>query len=220
MVSDGSADATSEEAARHVEHGVRVMQYDRNLGKGYALRTGSAIARGDYVAWIDSDMDLDPALLKDFLGRAIDGDLDAVVGSKRHPESEVSYPMRRRIYSWLYQQLVRSMFSLDVRDTQVGMKLFRREVLEEVLPVVLVKRYAFDLEILAVARSFGFEQIAEAPIRLDYKFGASGVNWRAIAQALGTPRPSSIACGYSATTSGAGSSPGVSRRTALSACRT
>src|SRR5690606_13340381 len=69
-------------------------------------------------------------------------------------------------------------------DTQVGMKVFRREVLDEVLPVVLVKRYAFDLEILAVARSFGFDRIAEAPVRLHYKFTGSGVNWRAIAQAL------------------------------------
>ncbi len=184
VVSDGSADTTHEEAARHSARGVRVMTYDRNLGKGYALRTGSSVARGDYVAWIDSDMDLDPARLGDFLARAVEGDLDAVVGSKRHPDSEVSYPRRRRVYSWLYQRLVRVLFSLDVRDTQVGMKLFRREVLEEVLPVVLVKRYAFDLEILAVARSFGFDRISEAPIRLEYRFGASGVNWRAIAQAL------------------------------------
>ena len=160
------------------------MAYERNLGKGYALRTGSAVARGKYVAWVDSDMDLDPAGLWDFLELARKRDLDAVVGSKRHPDSVVSYPTRRRLYSWLYQQLVRALFRLDVRDTQVGMKLFRREVLEEVMPVVLVKRYAFDLEILAVARSFGFVRIAEAPIRLDYKFGASGVNWRAIAQAL------------------------------------
>jgi glycosyltransferase involved in cell wall biosynthesis len=184
VVSDGSADATLAELARHRENGVRVLGYDRNLGKGYALRTGSAAARGEYVAWIDSDLDLDPLLVGDFLRRAVEGGLDVVAGSKRHPDSQVSYPTRRRVYSWLYQQLVGVLFDLDVRDTQVGMKLFRREVLEEVMPVVLVKRYAFDLEVLAVARRFGFERIAEAPIRLDYQFGASGVNWRAIVAAL------------------------------------
>ena len=184
VVSDGSVDATRAEAARLEHRGIRVVAYERNLGKGYALRTGSAVARGRYIAWIDSDMDLDPANLGDFLARAREGDLDAVVGSKRHPDSVVSYPTRRRAYSWLYQQLVRILFRLDVRDTQVGMKLFRREVLDEVMPVVLVKRYAFDLEVLAVARSFGYPRIAEAPIRLDYRFGASGVHWRAIAQAL------------------------------------
>jgi hypothetical protein len=163
---------------------VRVLSYDRNLGKGYALRTGSAAARGDVVAWIDSDLDLDPSGLGSFLELMTDEGLHAVVGSKRHPDSEVSYPARRRVYSWCYQQLVRVLFRLDVRDTQVGMKLFRREVLDEVLPIVLVKRYAFDLEILAVARAFGFDRIAEAPVRLDYQFSATGVNWRAIAQAL------------------------------------
>ncbi|WP_217914366.1 glycosyltransferase family 2 protein [Miltoncostaea marina] len=184
VVSDGSLDRTRDELDRHSVRGVRVLAYDRNLGKGYALRTGSAAARGDYVAWIDSDLDLDPAGLARFMDLMVEHDLDAVVGSKRHPESQVAYPARRRLYSWGYQQLVRALFRLDVRDTQVGMKLFRREVLDEVLPVVLVKRYAFDLEILAVARAFGFDRIAEAPIRLDYQFGSSGVNWRAIAQAL------------------------------------
>ena len=184
VVSDGSSDDTHAEAAALDDERVRALRYDRNMGKGYALRTGSAAATGEWIAWVDSDLDLDPGRIEAFLATAKDQRLDVVVGSKRHPESEVTYPTRRRVYSWLYQQLVRAMFSLDVRDTQVGMKLFRREVLDEVLPVVLVKRYAFDLEILAVARSFGFERIAEAPIRLEYQFTASGVNPRAIAQAL------------------------------------
>jgi glycosyltransferase involved in cell wall biosynthesis len=184
LVSDGSMDGTHSEARTLADPRVRVLRYDRNQGKGYALRTGTAAARGEWIAWIDSDLDLDPARIADFLQRARSENLDIVVGSKRHPSSDVSYPVRRRIYSWLYQQLVRALFALNVRDTQVGMKLFRREVLDEALPVVLVKRYAFDLEVLAVANSFGFDRIAEAPITLDYQFAGSGMNWRAITQAL------------------------------------
>ncbi|MCC6832750.1 MAG: glycosyltransferase [Thermoleophilia bacterium] len=184
VVSDGSPDATELRALEVDDPRVHVMGYDRNMGKGYALRTGSLAARGAWIAWVDSDLDLDPAQLGVFLEMAEREDLEIVVGSKRHPGSVVDYPTQRRVNSWMYQQLVRAMFSLDVRDTQVGMKLFRREVLDEVLPVVLVKRYAFDLEILAVARRFGVTRIAEAPIRLDYQFSGSGVNWRAILQAL------------------------------------
>jgi len=184
LVSDGSPDATERRAAAVGDPRVRVIAYDRNMGKGYALRTGSLAARGDWIAWVDSDLDLDPSLLGEFL-RAADAErLDIVVGSKRHPASQVDYPAKRRLYSWLYQRLVKLLFRLDVRDTQVGMKLFRRRVLHEVLPVVVVKRYAFDLEILAVARSFGADRIAEAPVRLDYRFSGTGMNWRAIAQAL------------------------------------
>lgn len=184
LVSDGSPDGTERRALEVDDTRVRVIAYERNMGKGYALRTGSLAARGEWVAWIDSDLDLDPGMLRGFLDAARERDLEIVVGSKRHPDSQVDYPGRRRVYSWLYQQLVRLLFDLDVRDTQVGMKLFRRDVLAEVLPVVVVKRYAFDLEILAVARRFGATRIAEAPIRLDYRFTGTGVNWRAIAQAL------------------------------------
>ena len=98
-----------------------------------------------------------------------------MIGSKRHPESHVHYPRSRRVGSWLYQQLVRLLFRLDVRDTQVGLKVFRREVAEEVLPLLLVKQFAFDLEFLAVARALGYGRIREQPVRLEYRFTGSGV---------------------------------------------
>jgi glycosyltransferase involved in cell wall biosynthesis len=184
VVSDGSADESRNEALHWAGPRVRVLDYDRNLGKGYALRTGSLTARGEWIAWIDSDLDLDPAGIADFLARAQAEGLDVVIGSKRHRDSRVDYPRRRRLYSWGYQQVVRALFTLDVRDTQVGMKLFRRDVLREVLPVVVVKRFAFDIEVLAVARHFGHKRIVEGPVTLDYQFRGSGVNWRAIANAL------------------------------------
>ena len=184
VVSDGSKDGTYDAARRLEDPRVRVLDYDRNLGKGFAVRTGSLAARGRWVAWIDSDLDLDPSRVASFLELARRDGLDVVVGSKRHPDSAVAYPRRRRVYSWQYQMLVRALFALDVRDTQVGMKLFRRDVLERVLPVVLVKRYAFDLEVLAVSRHFGYGRIAEHPITLEYQFSGTGVGWRAIANAL------------------------------------
>ena len=64
------------------------------------------------------------------------------------------------------------------------MKLFRREVAEQVFPFLLVKRFAFDIELLAVARSFGFNRIEEQPIRLDYRFTGSGVRSLAVFRAL------------------------------------
>ena len=85
-----------------------------------------------------------------------------MIGSKRHPESLVHYPAAGRVSSWLYQQLIRVLFRLDVRDTQVGLKVFRRELADEVMPLLLVKRFAFDLELLAVARALGFDRIARS----------------------------------------------------------
>jgi glycosyltransferase involved in cell wall biosynthesis len=184
VVSDGSIDRTAERVLD--EHGgaIRVIHYDRNLGKGYAVKIGALEAHGRYVGYIDADLDLDPAWLPRFVAVAEERGLDFAIGSKRHPDSDVFYPRSRRAASWLYQQLVRVLFRLNVRDTQVGLKVFRREVAEQVLPLLLVKRYAFDLELLAVSRALGFSRIEEQPIRLDYRFTGSGVRSLAVLRAL------------------------------------
>jgi len=92
---------------------------------------------------------------------------DAVIGSKRHPESKIEYPVVRKIMSWGYQQIIKGMFGLNVRDTQVGMKIYRRKLLEDVLPRLLVKQFAFDIEILAVSYHLGYTKIYEAPVQID-----------------------------------------------------
>jgi hypothetical protein len=95
---------------------------------------------------------------------------DVVLGSKRHPMSHVSYPLNRKIMSWTYHKLTRLLFRVNVRDTQTGLKMIRREVLAAVLPLMLEKRFAFDLELLVVARLLGYTRIFEAPVRIDYRF--------------------------------------------------
>jgi hypothetical protein len=106
--------------------------------------------------------------------------VDAVVGSKRHPDSQVSYPWIRRVYSAGFQVLVAILFRVNTPDTQVGAKLFRRELLETVRPLLLVKRWAFDLEVLAVGAEFGFDRIEQAPVELRYRFSGTSIDWRAV----------------------------------------
>ena len=163
---------------------VRTIHYDRNLGKGYAVKIGALEGRGRWIAFMDADLDLEPSRLPEFLEVAKAEQLDFAIGSKRHRESDVVYPRSRRIASRLYQSLVHILFRLDVRDTQVGMKLFRREIADEVIPLLLVKRYAFDLELLAVSRAIGYRRIRELPITLDYQFTGSGVRSLAVLHAL------------------------------------
>src|SRR5207248_394169 len=132
----------------------------------------------------DADLDLDPASVPRFLAVAQQEQLDFAIGSKRHPESVVDYPRSRRVASWCYQQLNRFLFRLDVRDTQVGLKVFSRRVVEDVMPLLLVKRFAFDVELLAVASALGYDRIRELPVRLDYRFTGSGVGSSAVLFAL------------------------------------
>src|SRR3972149_1684697 len=152
---------------------VKVVGYPTNKGKGHAVRFGMAKSKGEIVAFIDAGMDINPNGLSMILEHFEWYNADIIVGSKRHPVSKVNYPWQRRILSMGYQFLVWLLFGLKVRDTQVGMKFFKREVLEKVLPRLLVKHFAFDIEILAVANDLGYKRIYEAPVDIKLRFGGA-----------------------------------------------
>ena len=170
VVSDGNTDNTVAEAERVESKHLKVLSYAVNMGKGYALGHGVKHSRGELVTFIDADMELDPTDIKPFIGLIKAGNFDIVIGSKRHRESQVHYPTFRRFQSFAYQLLIRVLFNLNVRDTQTGHKLFKRQVLMDVVPLLAVKQFAFDLELLVVARHLGYRKILEAPIKLDYQF--------------------------------------------------
>jgi glycosyltransferase involved in cell wall biosynthesis len=186
-VSDGSTDgsgSTLEALERGAEHRrVRRIELARHTGKGEALRVGLTEGLGDYLGFIDADGDLPADLLGPFVTELRSGDVDMVLGSKRHLASQVEYPLVRRLYSWGFQQLVRLLFDLDVRDTQTGIKVLRREVLEAALPLMVEQRFAFDLELLVVASRLGFDRFAELPVRLERHFGST-ISARAVARIL------------------------------------
>lgn len=184
-VVDGKVDNTYLQASKFADQqavgsankhkNVKVVGYEHNKGKGYAVRFGMAASRGDVIGFIDSGMDLNPNGLSMLLEHFEWYNADIIVGSKRHPVSKVEYPLQRRILSLGYQMLGTILFGLNVKDTQVGMKFYRREVLEKVMPRLLVKTFAFDIEILAVAHYLGFKRIYEAPIERNFDESNSSI---------------------------------------------
>jgi len=162
IVDDGSTDRTRERAisATHNPH-VKVVGYDDNVGKGFALKYGFAHTTGDVVVFIDSDRDISPKQIVRYVGAAEQADI--VIASKWHPKSHTEIPLIRRFLSHGFHLMVMLLTGLRVTDTQSGMKAFRRPVLESVLPRLAMKRFAFDLELLTVANLKGF-RIVEYPI--------------------------------------------------------
>jgi len=169
VVDDGSADDTHISALKARSHRpdvIRVVRVLENQGKGNALMSGFRFCRGDRIVFLDADMDLHPAQIANFLALMDETNADVVVGSKRHPQSQVSYPRIRRLYSACYYMMVLGLFGLPIRDTQAGLKVFKTEVLRRVFPRILAKRFAFDIEVLANAHRLGY-RIVEAPVRLE-----------------------------------------------------
>lgn len=183
VIIDGVVDATYSRAKKLRRKNVRFFVIPKNVGKGYAVRYGMLQGKGDAIGFIDAGMDLEASglgLLLDYMNLQ---DADIVIGSKLHSDSVVTYPLQRKILSWGYRNLTRLLFGFAVRDTQVGMKLFRREVVMDVFPRLVVKRFAFDVEVLAVAYARGYKKIYEAPVKLTFNWGSTMTSnsfWKAI----------------------------------------
>jgi glycosyltransferase involved in cell wall biosynthesis len=179
IVDDGSGDDTyiHAENLRATDSRIRAARYTQNQGKGFALRHGFQLAHGQWIAFLDADLDLHPrhiGVLYDVL--QAEG-ADCAIGSKRHPDSHLIYPLQRKLLSSGYYWIIRFLFGLPVHDTQTGVKLFRRQVLEDAFPLIIVKRFAFDLELLMNVHRLGYH-IVEAPVQLAFRRKFGRIRWQ------------------------------------------
>ena len=184
-VNDGSPDKTLVElkkiAAKMPE--LKVISYHQNRGKGHAVKKGVLEAKGEFVAYIDSDGEIHPEHLIKYFHFAKYGDFDVVIGSKTHPLSATKFSALRKLMSTGYRMINKLLFSLHVKDTQVGVKLFKREVGEKIFPLVKTQGYAFDIEFLTLCKHFEFS-IFEAPVAIKHSNKNSSVNINSIVKAL------------------------------------
>jgi glycosyltransferase involved in cell wall biosynthesis/O-antigen/teichoic acid export membrane protein len=171
VLSDESTGPSEDLLTAYAAEHLRFVHLDQNQGKAATLRAGLSLGRGEYLGFIEGDGDIPADVLTDFLDIIRREQPDIVFGSKRHRRSVVSYPPIRRVYSWGYQQINRTLLGLPIRDTQTGVKIIRRDVLSIALPLMIEKRYAFDLELFVVARKQGFRNFIEMPVRIDHRFG-------------------------------------------------
>lgn len=148
----------------------------KKFGKGFALCYGFSQSSGNLIFFWEGNFSISPKTLLLYLNLMDLTKADIVIGSKRHSLSYVYYSPFRRFYSTLYQIFVKILFGLNVTDTQVGLKLYKRKVLNEVIPKIIIKNWGFDLEILVVAHNFGFSRIVEAPIQIKRHFTGKKIN--------------------------------------------
>jgi glycosyltransferase involved in cell wall biosynthesis len=172
VVDDGSDDATAETVRRFAAEqpqggrvSVRVLQNGRNRGKGYSIKHGLLTARGDLVLISDADFSTPIDDLPLLLQAVEKEGYGIAIGSRGLKESrvEVRQAAWRKMMGRGFNRLVRLLTGLPFRDTQCGFKLARRE---EVLPLfraARIERFAYDVEILYLARKAGV-RVREVPV--------------------------------------------------------
>lgn len=186
VVDDHSTDATAT-VLRDLSASIPSLRFSANPGqpgKGSAVSYGATLATKDLVVLLDADLDLPPEQLPVFFSTYEKSGADIVIGSKLHPDSQLEVTPRRSWMSRGYRTIVSLLFAFPYRDTQTGLKLFRRTVLTELLPSVRTARFVYDLELLLLAHEKG-HRIVEAPVIVHSTSQAgSSVNLRAVCQSL------------------------------------
>lgn len=165
-VSDGSTDQSEASLAGLPTRILRSVPLEVNQGKGNALRVGLGLGRGRWLAFIDADGDLPPRQMAAAFRIAQTEGPDILIGSKRHPDSKVHTSPLRRLYSKVWQLLVSAPFRLGVSDTQTGLKVMRRDVVLDALPLMVEEGFSFDLELLVIAKRLGYDRFVEMPVEI------------------------------------------------------
>jgi len=164
VVDDGSGDDT---AARAEAAGAdRVVVHPENRGKGAAVRSGAALARGRTITFTDADLAYDPAHLLVLLDR-IEAGWDVAVGSRRHTDAVTLVRARRlrEVGGQFINLLTQAVLLGHYRDTQCGLKGFRSDVAPLVLGQGLIDGFAFDIELFHLVERNGLS-LTEVPVQV------------------------------------------------------
>ncbi len=149
---------------------IKIFHYEVNRGKGFAVKLGFEKSEGEIVGFIDGGGDISPSAIKSAIHALELENCDIVCGSKVHPDSKVqNYSILRKSFTVGYNRLVKVLLGINYKDTQTGLKFFRKEVIEKVLPFLVINKFAFDAELLAVADLFGYKKHTDIPIEIVFK---------------------------------------------------
>jgi len=167
VVDDGSQDDTVQivsDLSNQIT-GLKVITNGRNRGKGFAVRRGMLEAIGNLILMSDADQSSPIEEMDKLLPPIQNGQTDIAIGSRALEESliDIHQPFYRERLGCFYNDLIQLFVLRGIKDTQCGFKLFRREVVRDVFPRMQLDGFAFDVEVLFVARKLGY-RISEIPI--------------------------------------------------------
>ncbi|MBE9592462.1 MAG: glycosyltransferase family 2 protein [Proteobacteria bacterium] len=166
---DGCMDDTAEIVADFSvnKDNITIVEYPERIGKGGGLKRAFRAASGDIIGFTDADNSTKVTEFIELI-HALEG-TDIVVGQRYGGFDDI--PLVRRVFSRGFNILVRLLFRLGISDTQCGAKVFRKEVVRDVLSHLIIDDFAFDVNFLYSAKKLGFK-IKEVEIEWEYSEGS------------------------------------------------
>ena len=147
----------------------KVVYLKYNHGKGFAVRRGMRQAKGKYIGYMDVDNDIDPLVIRDMYNAILSNKYSAILPSKTHKLSKINYPFKRKLFSKVYNFIVKNIFNIPCSDTQLGAKLYSKSYIQNVIPLCMINGFAFELEMLSYAKEMNLLYFKEIPVVVNFK---------------------------------------------------
>ncbi len=176
LVNDGSTDKTLEILENFKPRFFKIISYPKNRGKGYAIKKGILEANGNFIGFIDADLAYSFENLKQAFKELKNANI--VIGSRSLAKiNNVRTNLLRKIYGRIFNIMSNLILQMNFKDTQCGLKVFRKEVAKEIFKMQRVENYGFDTEILFIAKKKNY-RIKEIPAYLSphHSYNKSKVN--------------------------------------------
>jgi dolichyl-phosphate beta-glucosyltransferase len=166
LVNDASSDGTLNILKKFKSDMIRVFSYEKNRGKGYALRVGISNSRGDFVFFTDADMAYGFSYIIPAMRQLQEGRAEIVVGSRKlSGNGYENYTRLRKIMSFVFCALANGVLHLSLSDVQCGFKGFNGDCARQIFKNCTVDRFGIDFEVLYLARKMG-KNIVEIPVKI------------------------------------------------------
>lgn len=167
VANDGSTDGTPDTVKSCGIPSVRLVGYEKNRGKGCAVRTAILAATGDIIIFTDSDLAYGTDYFKVICDKfANETDTDIIIGSRSiAKDGYEGYTLSRKLASKLYLKTLLCFGGLKQTDSQCGLKAFRAKAAQRIFPLCEVDGFAFDFEMLLLAKKLGIK-VGEIPVKI------------------------------------------------------
>ena len=168
VVDDGSTDNTRQVVMGYKPEitNLKIISYPKNKGKGYGLRQGILASKGETVLISDADLSTPIEELSHMLPLISSREYDVMIGSRALKTSNIiiKQPWWRQGMGKIFNRIVTLLVLEGFNDTQCGFKLFSGKVARNLFKDACIDRFAFDVEILALAGKRGYK-VSEVPVR-------------------------------------------------------
>tara|TARA_Y100000590_G_scaffold360490_1_gene416795 strand:+ start:317 stop:1039 length:723 start_codon:yes stop_codon:yes gene_type:complete len=177
FVSDGSYDQTNKIINFFIKKNKKIckfkfIRYQKNIGKGYAVKKGILKSKNSWILMCDADMSVDPNQFnKWFKNKEIINDKTAYFGSRSHKKSQIKASIIRIFLGIFFRLLIKILFNIKLMDTQCGFKVFHKKYAFKVFKKINSSRFAFDVELVIILKKNNIK-IKELPLKWTHKSGS------------------------------------------------